>query len=47
MVQGVMVLLREFWCGSVYMFLGSTVNDGCNSYMVAKGQNEEGMTHIV
>lgn len=47
MVQGVMVLMRESWCGTVYMFLGSIVNDGCNSYIVAKGQNKQGMAPIV
>jgi hypothetical protein len=44
MVQGAMVLMRGVWIGTLYKLLGSTINDGCNSFVVPKDRNEEDMT---
>jgi hypothetical protein len=34
MVQGVMVLMKGVWFGTLYKLLGSTISDGCNSFIV-------------
>jgi hypothetical protein len=33
--------------GTLYKLLGSTINDGCNSFVVLEGRNEEGKTLII
>jgi hypothetical protein len=47
MVQGAMVLMRGFRCGTMYKLLGSTYTNGCNSYVVPKQRNEGDKTNIV
>jgi hypothetical protein len=44
MVQGTMVLMRGFWNANLYKLLGSTISNGCNSYVVLEGENEEDKT---
>jgi hypothetical protein len=41
MVQGEMVSMRGFQCGTLYKFLGSTYTNGCNSFVVPKKRNKE------
>jgi hypothetical protein len=47
MVQGEIILMRRVWNGTMYNMLGSTRNNGCNSYAVLEGGNEEYQTHTV
>jgi hypothetical protein len=47
MVRGEMVLMRGFWCGTLYNLLGSTYTNGCNSYVVPEHTNKENKTDIV
>jgi hypothetical protein len=41
------VLIREVWCGTLYMFLGSTYTNGCNSSIVLEKINKEDKANIV
>ena len=41
MVQGEMVLMRGFQCGTLYNLLGRIVIDGCNIYDCSREKNEE------
>jgi hypothetical protein len=42
-----MVLLKRVQIETLYKLLGSTIIDGCNSYVVPHGSNEEDITPIV
>jgi hypothetical protein len=46
-VCGAMVLMRVFWCGTLYKLLGSTYTSGCNSFDVLEKRNKEDKTNIV
>jgi len=46
-VQGKIMLMREVHNGTMSKILGSTITDGCNSSIVPKGGNEEGIIHTV
>jgi hypothetical protein len=41
------VFLRGVRIGSLYKFLGSTISDGCNCFMVLEIGDEEGKTHVL
>ena len=41
MVQGEMVLMRGFWCGTLYKLLGITIIDGCNNTIVLESKNKQ------
>ena len=43
MVQGALVLMRGVWTRTMYKLQGSTVVDGCNSYVV----HESGAQNLV
>jgi hypothetical protein len=47
MVRGEMVLMRGFWCGNLYKFLGITYNNGCNSSVVLEQTNKEDKTNTI
>jgi hypothetical protein len=47
MVRGAMVLMRGVRCGTVYMLLGSTYTNGCNSSVVLEKTSKEDKTNIV
>ena len=36
MVRGAMVLMRGFWCGTLYKLVGITYTNRCNSSIVPK-----------
>jgi hypothetical protein len=40
MVQGKTMLMRGVQIGNLYKLLGSTITNGCNSYIVIEGGNE-------
>ena len=44
MVRGEMVLTRLVQNGTLYKLLGNTIVNGCNSYIVLEGGNEEDKT---
>jgi hypothetical protein len=44
MVQGEMVLLKGVHFGTLYMLQGSTISDGCNSFIVHDIGVEEEIT---
>jgi hypothetical protein len=47
MVRGEMVLMRGVQNGTLYKLLGSTINNGCNIYVVPEGGNEYDQTPTV
>jgi hypothetical protein len=47
MVRGATVLMSGVWIGTLYKLLRSTINDGCNSYIVLEGNNEEDKTSAI
>jgi hypothetical protein len=47
MVQGEMVLMRGVQNGTLYKLLGSTISNGCNSFVVPEGGNEEDKTPTI
>jgi hypothetical protein len=47
MVQGAMVLMRVFRCGTMYKLLRSNYTNGCNSSIVPKKRNKEYKTNTV
>jgi hypothetical protein len=47
MVRGEMVLMRGFWCGTLYKLLGRTYTNGCNNYVVLEQTNKEDKTNII
>ena len=36
-----MTLMRRVQCGTLYKLLGININNGCNSFVVPGGENEE------
>jgi hypothetical protein len=42
-----MVLMRGVWNGTLYKIMWSTIIDGCNSFVVPKGVNEEDRTPTI
>jgi hypothetical protein len=44
MVWGESVLMRGVWNGTLYNMLGSTITDGCNSFVIPKGGIEKHIT---
>jgi hypothetical protein len=47
MVRGAMVLLKGVRFGTLYKLQGSTISDGCNSYIVLDIGVEEEITPII
>jgi hypothetical protein len=47
MVQGSMVLMRAFRCGTLYKLLGNTYTNGCNNYFVLEKTNKEYKTNTI